>query len=380
MTMAEPTTLRPVWAEINLDNFRKNIEVINSLIPSSTQMIVVVKANAYGIGLVQGSKAALEVPGVLGLAVATPDEAVKLRRASIDCGILVLGPVTSDAAKVLTELGVSMTVASTEGIQSAENAGRAVGRKSKIHIKIDTGMGRTGFMIGHELQHGLDLLGECNHVEIEGLFTHFSAAETNEEYTRYQWSNFNLALEQVSRANIYPRYRHAANSAAILTFPESHLDMVRPGIIMYGGYPDPSLAGKVSLYPVFSLKARISHIKTVSPRTYIGYGMTYETTRKTTIATLPIGYADGFPRSLSNQGSVLIKGRRYPIAGRICMDQLMVDLGNAPDIHTGDLVTLIGQDGTESITLEEVAQLTGSVEEILTGISPRVPRIYTRSE
>jgi alanine racemase len=375
--MTKPEPLRPVWAEIDLGNFKKNLQVVQGLIPASTQIIAVVKANAYGIGAVPASRAALEVPGVMGLAVATPEEAIELRSESIDCGILVLGPVTPGGARALADLSVSMAVTSTMGIQSAEEAGKSIGRKTKIHIKVETGMGRTGFMPGPELQKALDLLQQCNYVEVEGIFTHFSAADVNKKYTMNQWSNFNTAVEQASQAHIRPRYLHAANSAAILDFPESHLDLVRPGIMIYGSYPDQSLAGKAPLYPVFSLKARVSYVKHVGPGSYIGYGMTYRTGSGTTIATVPIGYADGYPRLLSNRGSVLIKGRRYPIAGRICMDQLMIDLGGTTDVEPGELVTLIGQDGTECITVDEVAELAQTIaHEILTGIAPRVPRIY----
>jgi alanine racemase len=375
MTKLEP--LRPVWAEIDLGNFKKNLQVVRGLIPASTQILAVVKANAYGIGAVPASRAALEVPGVVGLAVATPEEAIELRGESIDCGILVLGPVTPRGARALADLSVSMAVTSITGIQSVEDAGKSIGRKTKIHIKVETGMGRTGFMPGPELQKALDLLQECNYVELEGIFTHFSAADVNKEYTMNQWSNFNMAVEQASQAQIRPRYVHAANSAAILDFPETHLDLVRPGIMIYGSYPDQSLAGKAPLYPVFSLKARVSYVKYVGPGSYIGYGMTYRTGSTTTIATVPLGYADGYPRLLSNRGSVLIRGRRYPIAGRICMDQLMIDLGGATDIEPGELVTLIGQDGTDCITVDDVAELAQTIaHEILTGIAPRVPRIY----
>ncbi len=375
--MTKPEPLRPVWAEIDLGNFKKNLEVVRGLIPASTQIIAVVKANAYGIGAAPASRAALEVPGVVGLAVATPEEAVELRNEEIDCGILVLGPVTPEGARALVGLNVSMAVTSTLGIQSAQDAAKSTGRRAKIHIKVETGMGRTGFTPGPQLQKALDLLQECNCVEVEGMFTHFSAADVNKAYTMNQWSAFSMAVEQASRADIRPRYLHAANSAAILDFPESHLDLVRPGIMIYGSYPDQSLAEKAPLYPVFSLKARVSYVKHVGPESYIGYGMTYRTGSSTTIATVPLGYADGYPRLLSNRGTVLIKGRRYPIAGRICMDQLMVDLGATADIGPGELVTLIGQDGTEYITVDDVAELAQTIaHEVLTGIGPRVPRFY----
>lgn len=373
--MHEP--LRPVWAEINLDNFKKNLQLVRGLVPATSQMLAVVKANAYGIGSVAASKAALEVPGVAGLAVATPDEAVELRSAGLTPMILVLGPGTAKAARALTELDVSMTVTSVQGIRDAEEAGKAVGKKAKVHIKVETGMGRIGFIPGPNLQEGLELVSKCSYIEAEGMFSHFSAADTNKEYTKYQWSNFQNAMKQVKQAKIPVRYFHTSNSAAILDPAVPHLDLVRPGIMLYGCYPDPSLADKARLYPVFALKAQISHIKRVEPETYIGYGMTYKTSKPATIATIPVGYADGFPRLLSNRGSVLIKGVRYPIVGRICMDQLMINLGAQTECKVGDVVTLIGSDGAETITLDEVAGLASTIShEILTGVAPRVPRVY----
>lgn len=375
MTMKNP--LRPVWAEVNLENFKKNLLAVRDLTSPHAQILAVVKANAYGIGAIPASRAALEVPGVIGLAVATPDEAVELREAGLNDMILALGPVTSTAANVLATLGVSMTVTSAPGIRDAEIAGQAAGRKSKVHIKVETGMGRVGFLPGPELRQALELVSTCNHVEVEGLFSHFSAADTNREYTAFQMRNFEGAMNQVADANIYPRYIHISNSAAILDLPISHFDLVRPGIMIYGCYPDTSLARKASLYPVLSLKARISHIKRVGPGTYVGYGMSYKVPEATAIATIPIGYADGYPRSLSNKASVLIRGKRYPIAGRICMDQSMIDLEGDPGFKTGDVVTLIGSDGNETITLDEVAEIAGTItHEILTGIASRVPRVY----
>lgn len=373
--MAEP--LRPVWAEVNLGNFKKNLHAVRELVSPQAQVLAVVKANAYGIGAVPASKAAMEVPGVVGLAVATPEEAVELREAGLSDMILVLGPVTSDAARVLVQLGISITVTSVAGVLDAELAGQAAGKKSKIHIKVETGMGRVGFLPGEDLGQVLELISRSSHIEVEGVFSHFSAADTDPEYTGLQLRNFENARKQVEAAGIKPRFVHLSNSAAILDLPEAHFDLVRPGIMIYGCYPHPSLADKAQLYPVVSLKARISHVKRVGPGASIGYGRTYTISQPAEIATIPIGYADGYPRSLSNKASVLIRGRRYPIAGRICMDQSMIDITGEPGITPGEVVTLIGTDGDETITLDEIAELAGTIShEILTGMSSRVPRIY----
>jgi len=375
MIMQQP--LRPVWAEVNLGNFKKNLQAVGELVSPRARILAVVKANAYGIGAVPASRAALQVPGVVGLAVATPEEAVELRQAGLDCTILVLGPVTKDAAHVLARLGISFAVTSVAGMQDAEAASKAAGTKAKVHIKVDTGMGRVGFRPGTELTQALELVSKSGHIEVEGLFSHFAAADCDKQYTRFQFQNFERARKQVADADIKPRFIHLSNSAAILDWPETYFDLVRPGIMIYGCYPDPSLADKARLYPVVSLKARISHVKRVEPGTCIGYGTTYTVSLPTQIATIPIGYADGYPRCLSNKASVLIKGKRYPIAGRICMDQSMIDLKGEQDIQPGEVVTLIGTDGTEAITLDEIAELAGTItHEILTGIGSRVPRIY----
>ncbi|MGI6620934.1 MAG: alanine racemase [Bacillota bacterium] len=373
--MGEP--LRPVWAEVNLGNFKKNLEVVRQLVSPRAEILAVVKADAYGIGAVAASSAALQVPGVKGLAVATPEEAVELREAGLDCMILVLGPVTSRAARVLAELGVSMTVTSADGLRDAEQAGMTAGKASKVHIKVDTGMGRIGFRPGTELRQALELVSQLGNIEVEGLFSHFALAVQDPEYTRFQLQNFETARKQVAEAGIRPRFIHMANSAAILGLPEAYFDLVRPGAIIYGFYPSQSLADRAKLYPVVSLKARISHVKRVEPGTRIGYAMTYTVSEPAEIATLPLGYADGYPRPLSNKASVLVRGKRCPVAGRICMDQMMVDLKGQPGVKPGEVATLIGTDGEETISLHEVAELAGTIEhEILTGLGSRVPRVY----
>lgn len=374
--MLNTNTLRPVWAEIDLSNFKRNVNVVRDLVSSTAEVMAVVKANAYGIGAVPASEAALE-SGASWLAVATPDEAVELKQALPQSNILVFGPVTREAAEVLVGLGVSLTVTSVQGFKDAEDAARRSRKQAKIHLKIDTGMGRIGFRPGVELETALDCMSRSSEVEIEGAFTHLAVADVDPKYTELQLSLFKDGVTSLSRRGIRPRYLHTANSAGILAWPESHYNLVRPGIMLYGCYPDKSLADRAPLYPVFSLRACVSHVKEVPEGTKVGYGITYETREDTAIATVPIGYADGYPRSLSNRGSVLIKGKKCPIAGRVCMDQLMIDIGRDSNVQPGDMVTLIGRDGIEEITLDEVAALVGTItHEILTGISARVPRIY----
>ena len=370
-------SLRPVWAEINMNSLQRNLQTIEGLIPPGVGILAVVKANAYGVGAIPISRAAIKMNRVVGLAVATPDEAVELREAGLDGMILVLAPVTQEAALQLTKKGVSMTVSSAQGIKAAETAALRVGRKAGIHLKIETGMGRVGFIPGPEFKAALDLLSQCNHLRVEGMFSHFAGSDESRDYTLFQMARFKTALNQSLAAGIRPSLVHISNSAAILQFPDAAFDVVRPGIMMYGYYPNLALCEKAQLYPVLSLKARISHMKSVDAGTCIGYGMTYKVPEPTTIATIPLGFADGYPRLLSGKASVLIKGRRYPLAGRVCMDQCMVDLKGSSGIAAGDIVTLIGKDGEEEITLYEIAEFSGTiVHEILTGITSRVPRIY----
>ena len=369
-------SLRPTWAEINLKNFRTNLETVCRLVPRNTEVLAVVKANGYGIGAIAASRTALTVPRVAGLAVATADEAVELRDNGIEGLILVLGPVTPEAAEAMAYRDVSIAVTSRQTLEGALRAARTTGRTVKVHLKIETGMGRVGIDPGLELDEVATTLARATEVQVEGVFTHFAASDTDKEYTALQMSVFEEAVSQLQAIGINPRYRHAANSAAVLDFPRAHLDLVRPGIVLYGSYPDPSLSRIAPVLPVLSLLSRVSHVKRVPAGQSVGYGRTYVTNTATTIVTVPIGYADGYPRLLSGKGSVLIHGKRFPLAGRVCMDQIMVDVGDE-EVQVGDLVTLIGTQGSETITVDEVAAHSGTIaHEILTGIGPRVPRVY----
>jgi alanine racemase len=368
---------RPAWAEISLVNFKNNLQMVTDAIPATTGILAVVKANAYGIGAIEAAKLALTVNKVVGLAVATPDEALQLRDQGLDCMILVLGPSTPDGIRVLVRNDISVTVASEEALKAANRTALSLGRKARIHLKVDTGMGRIGFLPGQEFESILDLLRSLSNVDIEGLFTHFSVADVDKEYTEHQISIFERARLQLSEAGIVPTFCHAANSAAIFAYPESHYDLVRPGIVLYGSLPDPSMSQIIRPLPVISIKARITHVKRVPPGTSIGYGRTFTTEKKTVIGTIPIGYADGYPRLLSNRGSVLVRGKRRPIVGRVCMDQMMFDAGDMDDLSVGEIVTLIGNHGNEVITVQEVADLANTIpHEVLTGLAPRLHRIY----
>lgn len=368
--------LRPVWAEVDLTAFRANVETVAKLVPPATKVMPVIKADGYGIGATMAARAVKDFSSVAGFAVATPEEALQLRDDGIKGCILVLGPATRHSVALLAYGGVSVTIASLQGMKDAKSAADEIGTKVKAHLKIETGMGRVGILPGEELDAVIREIQDGHQVEVEGVFTHFSAADVDREYTVEQFRQFEQALAQLARVGIHPKYRHAANSAAILDFPEAHLDMVRPGILIYGSLPDKSFEGKAEIRPVLSLYARVTHVKTVPSGASIGYGRTYTAKEPTTIATIPIGYADGYPRLLSGKGSVLIRGKRYRIAGRVCMDQTMIDVGS-DEVEVGDLVTLIGTEGNETITVDEVARTAQTIaHEILTGLSARVPRVY----
>jgi alanine racemase len=374
--MNERQLLRPAWAEVDLAAFRTNVETVANIVPDTTKVMPVIKANGYGIGATMAARAVQNLRKVAGFAVATPEEALALRDDGIDGTILVLGPCTHRAMALLAYRNISVAVASVHGLKDARSAARDVGVNLKIHLKIETGMGRVGIQPGHDLNSVIRELKEGSEVEVEGVFTHFSAADVDKAYTEKQFAAFTEALSQLEQSGIRPRYRHASNSAAILDFPESHLDMVRPGIVIYGSFPDESLEGRAEIRPVLSLYAQVTHVKTVPEGSTIGYGRTYTVESPTTIATIPIGYADGYPRLLSGKGEVLLSGKRYPIAGRVCMDQTMIDVGSDP-VKPGDKVTLIGTDGSETITVDDVARLSQTIaHEVLTGLTSRVPRVY----
>lgn len=368
--------LRPTWAEIDLDNFCDNIRAVASVTSPSAGLLAVIKADGYGCGAVACALAALTVPAVKGLAVATPEEAVELRDAGVSGMILVLGPSTPEAIPELVKRDISVTVTDTRGIQAMERAGLDAARKSKLHLKVDTGMSRLGFRPGPEIDEALAMLRQSSAIELEGVYTHFAAADEDEEYTRFQWRLYQDALNQLQAAGLQPRYKHVANSAAILWLPESHLDLVRPGIMLFGSFPGPKVPRKIELKPVMSLKSRVAYVKRVPQGTNVGYGRAYTTAEETTIATIPIGYADGYPRCLSNIAPVIIGGKRHKLAGRVCMDQIMVDTKQMT-CRAGDEVVLIGEDGSERITVDEIASLAGTIpHEILTRIGKRVPRTY----
>ncbi|MFY9394001.1 MAG: alanine racemase [Halanaerobiales bacterium] len=369
------TFTRPVWAEINLDNLRYNLAQIRRKLAGETEIMAVIKANAYGHGAIPLARTLVE-EGVQRFGVAIPEEGLELREAGIKIPIHVLGEALRDQYSLLIDYDLTPTMAREETLEALNQLARERGIIKKIHIKIDTGMGR----IGLEPEAGLSFLKKAaglSNIEVEGLMTHFATAdERDKSFSLQQGERFKRLIKELEEAGIRIPLKHAGNSASLIDLEEFQFNLVRPGLALYGLLPSAEV-GRMELKPVLSWKARIDFLKEVPAGTPISYGATYRTTRKSKIATIPLGYADGYPRLLSNKGHVLIKGQQAPIRGRICMDQFMVDVTDIPGVEVGEEVVLIGSQGSESISATDLAALIGTINyEILTNISLRVPRKY----
>lgn len=358
--------------EINLTNILHNIREIKKLLSKEVKFMAVVKADAYGHGAEAVSKAMED--DVDYLSVATISEALDLKRSHIKTPIFILSEISPADAKHVVENGLIQTVYTEDLAASLSSAARKLGKTARVHLKIDTGMGR----IGVQAHDALDLIKKVSSlpkVKIEGIFTHLARAEEKNGFTREQLEKFKSI---VSRINTDDLILHAANSAGTIYHKDSHLDMVRIGISLYGLYPPGGDRNGISLKPALEFKTRVVYLKRVPAGTPLSYGSTYITGKETNIATLPVGYADGLPRALSNKGHVLISGKRYPIVGKVCMDLSLVDVGS-DKVKIGDEVTLIGKQKGEHISADEVAGIAGTISyEIVCGIGKRVPRIYIK--
>lgn len=372
--------MRPVWAEIDLSAIKHNIEVLRGLTRPGALFMAVVKANGYGHGAIQVAEAAIAA-GADRLGVATIEEAMQLSNAGISVPIHILTEIPSDQGDLCAAVnkGFVLTVCRRDFVDALSSAALETGKPAKVHIKVDTGMNRLGIPgnprdVAAFIEHMLNL----GNVDIEGIFTHFATADDpSSDFPRVQMERFNNVLAALADRKICPPVRHAANSAAIITFPDSHLDMVRAGIAMYGLSPSAAMAGSADVKPALSLKTRISFIKDVPAGQGISYGLAFVTKKASRIATLPLGYADGYSRLLSNKTEVLVKGKRVANTGTICMDQFMVDVSDVPGAETGDECILIGQSGADRITAEDLAAKLGTINyEIVCAVSARVPRIY----
>ena len=378
--------LKRTWAEINLDSIRHNYTTIRQAVHTGTKICWIVKADGYGHGAVFVARE-LEAMGADWFGVSNLEEALQLRRGGISGSILILGHTPPSLAARLSELHISQTVFSFAYAEALSSFAAKAGTAVSIHVKVDTGMSRIGFLYQKETQYR-STLDEIEQVYRlpglvpEGIFTHFAVSdegESGEAFTHEQYARFWDALEKLKARGVTFPLRHCSNSGAVLDYPEFHLDMVRPGIIVYGILPSQAIRHPLPLQPAMELKTIISLLKTVEPDTSISYGRCFHTRRQTRVATVPIGYADGYPRYLYDQADMLVCGKRAPIVGRVCMDQLMLDVTDIPEAQEGMTVTIFGRDGTEEIPVEELAALNHTIPyETICIVGKRVPRIYLR--
>ncbi|MBI3551869.1 MAG: alanine racemase [Elusimicrobia bacterium] len=365
MTDVRRRFFRPTWAEVDLSLLRDNLRKFRRRMPRGVKLLFVVKANAYGHGASACAKAAQDARLADWFGVSSVEEGVALREAGVRLPILVLGSLYPfESFLAAAEFGLTPTVASLESARRLATVAERLGREVDCHLKIETGMGRIGVrpLAAAEV---VKFLATRKLVRLQGVYTHLSCAETDPAFTRRQLGLFREAVRAVGSASL----RHAANSAGALRHAQSRFDMVRPGIAIYGNYP--------GFEPVMSLKTKVVFLKNVPKGSSISYGATYRTKRPSRIATLPIGYADGFSRGLSNQGWALLRGRRCPIVGTVTMDMTMLDATAVPKASVGDDAVLIGRQGSERITASEIAERLGTIPyEVTSMISTRVPRVY----
>ncbi len=374
-------------ADIRLDALEHNMKEIRSKIDPQTGLMCVIKTNAYGHGAVVLARELLKM-GANAFAVATVEEGIELRKSGITEPILILGFTSKNQYADVVAYDIMPTIFSYAMAKDLDAAARKVGKKASIHIKIDTGMSRIGFKVEEKTIREIVMISHLrNSLNIHGIFTHFSCADCDDPaFTQEQYRKFRYICDSVEAAGVHIPVKHCANSAAIARFPEfqqAGINMVRAGIILYGLYPsDVITPDMIDLKPVMQLKSHVVHIKKLEAGTPIGYGATYVTPDTKKIATVSIGYGDGYPRAMSNKGRVLIGSQYFPIVGRVCMDQLMVDITDEKtEIRVGDEVVLVGKQGSHQIPVEEVADQSASFNyEFVCDINRRVPRVYTRGD
>ena len=376
------------WAQIDLDAIENNIKEIRRVVGTNRLILASVKADAYGHGFLEVAKTLLD-NGADALGVAFIDEALQLRNGGIDCPILILGHTPDEHVDVLLERDITPTVVSNSFAVTLSRAAAAQGRIAKVHIKVDTGMGRIGFVYNDVADtqaaaiNDILEIAKLPNIEVEGIFTHFSRAdEVDRTYTELQFSRFMDLTDKLEQNGLTIPVKHAANSAAIIQYPETHLDMARPGIAIYGCYPSGEIdKTKINLIPAMQFKTCVTHIKWVEAGEPISYGGAFVTTAKTKVATIPVGYADGYSRLLTGKAKVIASDKKVPIIGKICMDQCMIDVTSVNNIDIGDEIILFGRDNLNlEIPVDEVAELCGTISyETLCAVGRRVPRVYTRS-
>lgn len=371
-----------VYATIDLDAIRHNMEKMKERLQPGTKIIAVIKTDGYGHGAVQIAKEIQEMDDLFGYAVATVEEAEELIRHDIEKPILVLGIPFPDQYERMAEQKIRPAVSSYEEAVGLNEVCERLGTELPIHIAVDTGMSRIGFQVTEVQADVVREISRLPHLQIEGIFTHFARAdELDKTSTQNQYQLFQEMIRKLEARDVSISYRHCSNSAGIMDLPSYNMDLVRAGITLYGLWPSDEVHKEhLPLKPVLSLYSQVAFVKNLEKDREISYGGTYTTPSVRRIATIPVGYGDGYPRGLSNKGSVLIRGRRAPITGRICMDQFMVDVTDIPDVQVGDRVTLIGTDGVEMISVEEAGALSGRFNyEFVCNLGKRIPRVFLKN-
>lgn len=370
-----------VYVTINLDAVYNNVVNIKNNLKLDTGITAVIKTDGYGHGAIPVAYTIDEL--VDAYAVATIDEAENLRRHKITKPIYVIGYTHFSQYKRAILNDIRLTMYSYDDAKCFDECSKKLGKRGLIHIKIDTGMSRIGFMDRPQSVQIIKQIADLKNIEIEGIFTHFATADEKDKSKSYiQLKRFQSFIESLEKEDIQIKEKHCSNSAAMMEMPEANMDTVRVGIALYGLYPSDEVDKNcVTLKPALELKSHIIHIKELESDNEISYGGTYITKSKTIVATIPVGYGDGYRRSLSNRGYVLIRGKCAPILGRVCMDQFMVDVSDIEDVSIGDIVTLIGTDGGETITAEKLAQMAGETfnYEIVCDLGKRIPRVFYRN-
>jgi alanine racemase len=373
---SSPPKGRPTYCSIDLAALRWNFQQVRNMVGAGVKIFSVVKADAYGHGACEAVQM-LAKAGSDGFGVATVEEGVELREAGIRAPILVLTAVYAEQLEKFLRHRLTPAVSDLHTLRQLEKLARKRGRALEFHLKVDTGMGRLG-LLHSDVDSWLPEIGKLKALKLEGLFSQLSHAEdARGKHTQMQVRNFSEVVDRLRRAGFVPPLIHLANSAGVIGVPSAHGTMVRPGLMLYGLYPSREMEGRVELRPVLSWKTRVLQVKELPVNSSIGYGRTFVTKRKSSIATLPVGYADGYHRLLSNRGAALAGGKRAPIVGRISMDLTMIDVTDIRGVTQGDEVVLLGRQGEENISADEMAGWAETISyEILTSISARVPRVY----
>ncbi len=367
---------RPTWAEIDLKAVHYNLMKIREAV-APARVMAIVKANAYGHGVLEVTKACLQ-EGVEHLGVATLDEALVIRRAGIAVPILILGPILKEHAQIAVDWNLRITVFDFSLAKALSEAAIKSSKSAYAHIKIDTGMGRLGFFPGREAVEQIVDISRLPGLKLEGIFTHFANADNEDKsYADKQLQLFNNVLKEIEQQDVDIPLKHCSNSAALIDLKEARFNMVRAGIVLYGLYPSPFVdKDLLPIIPVMTVKSEISFLKRMGPGATVSYGRTYQCNRDTLVATVPIGYADGYSRLLSNKAFAMIRGKRVPLIGVVCMDQCMFDVTEVEGVSEGDQVILFGKP-EDKVTADELAQIEGTINyEIVCAVSSRVPRIY----